>query len=62
MEPNDTWQVVNEKLERASILIQWLKKNGMKKEFITTQSIQHYEEVVTELEQIFIFLRGLNND
>ena len=52
----------DEKLERAIILINWLKKNGLKKEFITIHAIKDYEDVVAELKQIFIFLRGLDND
>ena len=53
----DTWQEVDNKLERAIYLTQWLEKNGAKKE-----SIQHYVDTITELKEILIFLRGLNND
>lgn len=60
--PLDTWQEVDTKLERAIFLTQWLEKNGVKKEFITYQSIQHYVDTVAELKKILIFLRGLNND
>ena len=45
--PLDTWQEVDRKLERAVYLTQQLEKN---------------DKVVTEMKEILIFLRGLNND
>ena len=45
--PLDTWQEVDNKLERAIFLTQQLEKN---------------DKVVAELKEILIFLRGLNND
>ncbi len=45
--PLDTWQEVDNKLERAIYLTQQLEKN---------------DKVVAELKEILIFLRGLNND
>ena len=45
--PLDTWQEVDNKLERAIYLTQQLEKN---------------DKVVAELKEILIFLRDLNND
>ena len=47
MLPLDTWQEIDNKLERAIFLTQQLEKN---------------DKVVAELKEILIFLRGLNND
>ena len=50
----DTWQEIDNKLERAIFLTQQLEKNDLYNIFST--------EIFKELKEILIFLRGLNND